>query len=530
MRARETSALVLAASRLDVVVAFLALVAYLALIWTFQYRHMLGEPDLYRVLVGLMDGSESGRYLNSPLHYDRDFGFGYLAAMYRFVPGAMLHDPDRMAPLMNQVGLWALAPGLVFFWIAVRLVHGTLTATIALLVFAFSPMMVELGTSGHPVLPMFAFLSAAAVCMFLPVRGGTALLAGVAAALLLLLGLLCRGEIFLAFPWLVLSRIDTRSIRSFFVSGLLRSLPPLGALGMFFLLQRSFVATQMEQTVGHYFFSFYHWATVVPGFVYMLVGCGIATGLLGLLAAGGLAATSMRRGGFAELLGPLALVALPLAFFLPNPQPTRHFMMCLAGFGILFGIALSRRPAFGRVSIYAAVLTLVVGNHVLAEVARPTLLRQNEAHSPYLPTHDAYPVTTHANIGWFWQRHEALIARRQRWQTFGDMIATSCDPATIVFSDEGPHIFSRLYAHGTPVQAERFMLGKFLGFQGVRDGHKFIVLEKENGWPGDAVATVLADPALRDYKLVQDPWTMSIYDRTPIPPDRAARLGCTPAR
>ena len=107
---------------------------------------------------------------------------------------------------------------------------------------------------------------------------------------------------------------------------------------------------------------------------------------------------------------------------------------------------------------------------------------------------------------------------------------TSCEPATIVFSDEGPHIFSRLYAHGTPVQADRFVLGKFLGFQGVRDGHRFIVLEKENGWPGDAVATVLADPALRDYKLVQDPWTMSIYDRTPIPPDRAAHLGCTPGR
>ncbi|MBN8874159.1 MAG: hypothetical protein J0H67_15095 [Rhodospirillales bacterium] len=520
----------MAASRLDVGVALAALVAYLVLIWIFQYRHVLGEPDLYRVIVGLMDGAESGRYLNSPLHYDRDFGFGYLAAMYRFVPAAMLHDPDRLTPLMNQVGFWALAPGLVCFWAAVRLVHGTLAATVALIVFAFSPMMVELGTSGHPVLPMFAFLSAAAVCLFLPLQGGGAVLAGVAGALLLLAGLLCRGEIFLAFPWLVLSRIDSRSMRTFFVSGILRSLPPLAALAMFFVLQRSVVDTQMDQTVGHYFFSFYHWATIVPGFVYMLVGCGIATALFGFLVAAWLVVSRARGGGFAELLGPLALVAVPLAFFLPNPQPTRHFLMCLAGFGILFGIALGRRPALGRVALYAAVLVLVGGNHVLAELARPTLLRQNQAHSPYLPQHDAYPVTTHANIGWFWQRHAALIARRERWQTFGDMIATSCDPATLVFSDEGPHVFSRLYAHGTPVRAERFVLGPFLGFQGERAGHKFIVLEKENGWPQDAVATVLADPALRDYKLVQDPWTMSRYDRTSIPPDRAARLGCAPAR
>ncbi|MBN8909248.1 MAG: hypothetical protein J0H99_22210 [Rhodospirillales bacterium] len=175
----------MAASRLDVGVALAALVAYLVLIWIFQYRHVLGEPDLYRVIVGLMDGAESGRYLNSPLHYDRDFGFGYLAAMYRFVPAAMLHDPDRLTPLMNQVGFWALAPGLVCFWAAVRLVHGTLAATVALIVFAFSPMMVELGTSGHPVLPMFAFLSAAAVCLFLPLQGGGAVLFGVAGALLL---------------------------------------------------------------------------------------------------------------------------------------------------------------------------------------------------------------------------------------------------------------------------------------------------------------------------------------------------------
>lgn len=523
LRTRGDARIAARAARIDLFVALAAFAVFIALEVVFQYRHVLGEPDLYRVLVGLLDGIDSGRYLNSPLHYDRDFGFGYLAVMYRFVDPAVLRDPDRLTVLMNQVGLWALIPGLPCLWAAIRLVHGSLVATVALIVFAFSPMMVELGTSGHPVLPMFGFLSAAALCLFLPARGWAAVLAGAAGALLLLCGLLCRGEIFLAFPWLVLSRIDTRNVGRFILSGILRSIAPVAALVMFFVLQQSVVRTQMGNTVGHYFFEFYAWATVIPGSVYMAVGCGLATAALGMLAAAWLVLTRARG---LDLLGPLALTIVPLAFFLPNPQPTRHFMMTLIGFGILLGIALARRPALSRAAGFGSVLALVVVNHALAELARPLLLHENEMHSPYLPTNDAYQTTTHANIGWFWQRHAALIARRERWQAFGDRAMTSCDPYTLILSDEGPSIFSRLWAGGAPVTADRFVLGKFLGFQGARAGRHFIVLEKLNGWPGDAVAAVLADPALDRYKLLQDPWTMSRYDATPIPPDRAAKLGC----
>ena len=37
----------------------------------------------------------------------------------------------------------------------------------------------------------------------------------------------------------------------------------------------------------------------------------------------------------------------------------------------------------------------------------------------------------------------------------------------------------------------------------------------------------LADPALAEYRIVADPQTMTVYDLTPIPPDRAARLTCS---
>jgi hypothetical protein len=506
-----------------VLVGVAAFVLFIALEATLQYRRVLGEPDLYRVLVGLLDGIDSRRFLSSPLHYDRDFGFGYLAALYRFVDPAVLRDPERIVPILNRIGLWALIPGLPCLWAALRLAHGALVATVALTVFAFSPMMLELGTSGHPVLPMFGFLSAAALCLFLPVRGWGAVPAGAAGALLLLCGLLCRGEIFLAFPWLVLTRIDASSVRRLLVSGVLRSLPPLAALALFFALQQRVVRTEMGHTVGHYFFEFYSWATVLPGAIYLAIGCGLVTAMLGALAAGVLVLSRARA---ADLLGPLALVAVPAGFFLPNPQPTRHFMLALLGLAILLGIALARRPPLRRATAYAAVATLVLANHALAELIRPALLRQNDAHSAYLPTDDAYRTTTHANIGWFWQRHAALIARRERWVGFGDAVAGSCEPYTLVLSDEAPTLFSRLYADGRPVRADRYQLGRFLGFQGQAGGRAFIMLEKMNGWPDDPVAAVLGEPGLDRYKLVQDPWTMSRYDRQPIPPERQANLGC----
>jgi hypothetical protein len=103
---------------IDIAVAVAAVLIFGIIEYSFQYRDYLGESDLYRVLVGLMDGAESGRGLNSPMHYDREFGFGYLAAMYHFVDPAVLRDPDRLTPLMNEIGLWTLIPALVFFWTA----------------------------------------------------------------------------------------------------------------------------------------------------------------------------------------------------------------------------------------------------------------------------------------------------------------------------------------------------------------------------------------------------------------------------
>ena len=544
----------------DLVIAVVFIVLFAIVTYAFQYRGALAESDLYRVLVGLIDGAVSGDRLASDLHYDRDFGFGYLTAFYAFASPAVLHDPDRLMALMNQIGFWTMLPGLLFFWCAVRLVHGSLAATVALVVLALGPMFPEMATSGHQTIPMFAFLCAAATLLFLPLAGWQAVLAAVGGSILLLIGLTMRGELFLALPWLVLSRIDGRSIRAFLLSGLVRSIAPAAALIGFLVLQQhveSLVHSTLGSTVTTYFLETYAWSTLKPGLLYMAVGCGFATvaaALIAVLYLGGSSLHAKRPTSLplAELLGPLALIVVPLLFFLPNPIPPRHFLMPLAGMGILVGIALSRRPAIGRALAIGIALAIGVANQALAEAARPALMRQNADHSPYLPVPTTYPTTTHANLGWEWLRHAALVERRARWQAFGEQLRTSCDTHLIVLSDEVEQLFSRLYDGGSPVVAHRLIIGlntgttpldpalrqdsktivmgdspsRLTGFVGVARGKTFVMLEKSHLWPADAVAALLAAPDFNDYKLVADPYTMSIYDKTPIPADRAAHFGC----
>jgi hypothetical protein len=501
-------------------------------LYTYQYHDALAESDLYRVLVGLLDGEVSGKGISSNLQYDHDFGFGYLAAFYRFADPATLRDPDRLMTLMNQVGFWFMLVGLMGFWSAVSMVHGARIGTVALIIFAFGPMIPELGTSGHQVIPMFAFLCLGATMLFLPVTGWRAVAAACAGGVLLLAGLVTRGEIFLAFPWIVLSRVDTVSFRRFFVSGALRSIAPATALVAFFVIQHQVVDTRMGSTVGDYYSVFYVWSNVIPGLVYMTVGCGIATTILGGAAALMLVRRArpgddgMGRTGMAQFLGPAALVLVPLVFFDPNPMPTRHFMLTLAGLSILIAIFLTSGLGLRRITALAAAVLLGAANQVLAEAVRPPLLAAEQAHSPYRPIWPGYQVLTHANVGWEWQRHDALVERRRLWQALGDRLPTACQNHTLILSDEDSQLFSRLYAGGVPVTARPVTVHHMLGEVGERRGKTFLLLSKMNTWPVDAVGTMLADPAYDDYKIFEDPYTMSKYDRTSIPSDRLAHFGC----
>jgi hypothetical protein len=514
---------------IDVSLAASLLLLFALGVHAFQYRGVLGEADLYRVLDGLLDGAVSGTKIDSNFHYGRDFGFGYILAIYALIPTADLRNPDKLIPLINDIGFYSIVLGLVFFWQSIYLVHGSRAAIIALALFAFSPMVLELATSGHQILIAFSFLSAAATCLFLPLAGWRAIAAAVAGTVLLICGLCVRAEIFLALPYLVLTRLNFSSWQMFFRSTIANAFSPTTAF-VTFLALKHFIAPA-PQKIGEpgFFEQFYHWSNIVPGFVYMSLGCGIAT----VLAATGVVVLVIIRGGsddlkhtLEQLVGPIALILVPFSFWIANPQPSRHFLLVLAGISILIGWAIAHFLTLRLLPALVTVFGIIAANQVLSEAVRPALLHLNAKHSPYRRPPELSDTFTHAPLGWIWQHHATLEARLLRWKAFGDLVTTSCDTKTVIFSDESDQIFSRLYAGGIPVQASRGSVHGFLALNGNVGAHQFIFVSKMTGWPKDAVATVLADPNFDTYQLYADPYLPSIYDKMAIPVNRLAKFGC----
>ncbi len=517
----------------DVIVALVFVVSFAFVMHAFQYRDAFAESDIYRVLVGILDGANSGSGIASKLHYDNTFGIGYLSALYAFAAPATLRDPDRLTGLINDVGFWSMMAGLVFFWCAVSIAHGTRAGVVALIVFALAPTIAELGTSGHPVIPMFALVCAAATLLFLPVTGWHAVVAAIGGGVLLLAGLTMRGDVFLAFPWLVLTRIDTRSLRGFIVSGLVRSIAPLAALIVFFVLQHLIVPHQVGPVLGEYFGGWVRISFIAGNAMFIPLGFGTATTAVAAVAAVWLAVRARPgddgrgQNGMAQFLGPAALTLVPLVFFVAIQGPTRHFMMTYAGLSILLAVWLTATLAMRRFVALAVVVLLTGASQVLAEAVRLPVLAANDARSPLRPIWTGYQTATHAPLGFFWKRHDALAHRRALLQAEGDTLTTPCQSHTIVLTGETAQLFSRLYAGGTPVEAQRVGADDIFGRVGAARSITMLVLQEVTIWPKDPVATVVADPAYKDYKLYQDPYTLSVYDRTPIPPDRQAKFGCS---
>ncbi|MGH6868237.1 MAG: hypothetical protein ACREDA_05060 [Methylocella sp.] len=330
-----------------------------------------------------------------------------------------------------------------------------------------------------------------------------------------------------------MTRLNLTSSHTFLRSVTANAVAPNAAFIIFLILKYSIATFPQKIAFPGFYEYFYRWMNVVPGFAYMSLGCGIATVLV---AAGGVVLLVIRsvrpsvaadtKGTLQQLIGPIALILVPFVFWIANPAPARHFVLVLAGISILIGWAIGNLPAVRFMPVLTGVLGLIVANQALSVAVRPTLLLVRAARSPYRRPPERHNSFTMAPVGWSWQHHAALEARLLQWKALGDMVATSCDTNTVIFSDQSEQIFSRLYARGASVQASVILVNGFIGLSGAHGARHYVFIAKMTGWPKDAVAAVLADPSFDNYQLYADPYLPSIYDRTDIPPSRLARFGC----
>lgn len=519
---------------IDFLIAAMAMGIYLLWIYKFRYRGLLGEDDLYRMLVGLLDGARSGAHLASANQYGKAFSFGYIAAVDRFAGPRVLADPERLMALINEIGFWAAAAGCCCFWLLAWLLNGLRSATVAVLLFALSPMMLELGTSGHPILPAFAFFAAGAVCLLLPASGARSIPLAVLGSLLLLAALATRAEVILAFPFLVLGRADFCSLPRFLKCAGRRAIAPALAAAAFFALKRICVdSTPGTGRLGPFLERFIRLKEIPVGVLVFIFCCGMATTIVGLVAFGRLvrackAAPAAQRAEFLSFaIGPSLLIVAPLAFWLADPRPGRHFILCLAGISMLIGWLISQhapaRPLLG----YALVVGIVLSNQALGALTGPVILRYAPSKIVALPGGVRH-LPRGFPTGSSWSYHRAFVAEQLKTSAFAKRVEGACDDKTLVLSLDATQIFSGLYRESNPWNAEEREFHHFPVLTARIGGRTILVLSENEGWPGDAAADALAEPAFSGYKLVRDPNNISIYDHAIIPPSRIARLDCAP--
>ena len=181
---------------------------YALLVFPFVFQGVLGEPDLERMALALVYGASSGLQADAGYHYNYLVSFGYYQGLYQLLPHAVLVSLSR-ADRRHQLRGFCIGgdrrgdAGAVSgeaLW-ASRAFPRVCCSD-------FSPVFLELGTSGHPQLPGFAVLLAGGwLLSFLDDPGfGVRQRVMVAACsfVMFFVAMSIRADVALAFPFMTL--------------------------------------------------------------------------------------------------------------------------------------------------------------------------------------------------------------------------------------------------------------------------------------------------------------------------------------
>ena len=506
----------------------------------FQYRGELGEPDLYIVLNGLLNGHETGLGLADPLQYGRAFSYGYIEFIQVVAGFLNLESHDAMIALINDIGLVSAIVGLVLMWFCFRIVYGPVIGIVAIIIIGLSPMFIDLSTSGHQLLLGFALFAAGSLLLLIETSGWLKAVAFTAATVILFAGLTIRADIIFGFPWLVLAQKEPQTIplSTYLRTAAWRTLVCFIAWALFFWLRSVLVTNPSGDegglaNLGVFFRTYYSLSKIGPGFVYLVLGCGIATvlvaGIFALVEFKTLVSSRFASSTLRErlvFLAPLGLILPGLLFWLANPAPSRHFFFFLTGVSICIGLTAISTLKLTKVVAIGLAFATVAANQVMAELARPYVVRV--LNSPLTNLPDTTRTLTLVPLGFFWKHHAILQSRRSAFTKVGEKIQTTCDPFLIVLTEEPHHLVSTLFTDRLkPTHLIFTHVGPYSGYSTEFGGRHLVYLTKSDHWPEDAVRYLLSDDTLSNYKIYVDPYGVTAFDRTPVPASREAKFGCS---
>ncbi len=482
----------------------------------YAYGITLAEPDLVRMMAAMVYGGATGLNEAAGNHYGLSFSFAYYKLLYALAPATWLRDPDAVTVLINALGvasglLCALA-GTAYFARLLGRTGGVAAATM----FFLSPMMLPVAFSGHPIVPAAAALFAAALLLARAEDSPVALQRYASAAgafALLVLGLALRAEIVFAFPflWLVAS-LEKPLGRSLLPALAWKAALLGGAFALFLFLQHDYVeasggaGTRLATFVETYI----SLSRVARGIFVLVLAAGAAT-----LAVAAFAAWRLR---FDRRLHLFLVLALPaLAFWLPNPQPARHFFFVVLAGSLIVAAWLGDRSA-ARTLILA--LLIAVANQGIAELLYSPIVSHYQWS---YPTAGRQP-TQQVPLGAFMpaQRANQRLAALERDEAV--RLAAQAPQRLLVFADDQHYLIAHLIAADPALRWSESTVNGILFTRLQSPKRSIVLVEKYSAWPRDVTAEVLGDPAWQSWPVYVQPYTVSRYDRTEVPQDRRFAL------
>jgi len=505
-------------------------VLYAAAVLPYVYQGVVGEPDLERMMLGIIYGASTGLHATANFHYGYLVSFGYYQALYHFLPNSILLNSSALIPVINYVGYVSAVAAMCTLALYTARLFGVRVAFATCMIFGFSPLFLDIGTSGHPQIPGMALLLLGAWLLTFATEERIRLVyrvAAASAALAIVTTALCvRNDVALVFPFITIASPahETPSVRTWLRTSGLRFAVLAVAVIIYVVIESNVYHDNGGNAdfVTTFFATFYNPRTVPRG----LAAFVLATGIASILCLAALAASRAARQLPRFHLAAIALLALPtLLFWLPNPTPPRHLLAAVLAVAMFIALVVSRvvRPQY----VFALGILLPLGNQVLAEASHELLVRNYQWPYPQLTPRR---VSTSIPTGAFPLDHEAKQEDFMYFRNEGRAFARACSGHLLVFAQRPQYMMLSLIEldRGVRLSSSRVGDAEVVRASGSRCTADFVVNPSEVH--GDTLREFLAKDAYKGLPIYFQEARRDKYDRTPVPAARRFCIDSVPGR